>query len=54
MLETVSRMVSRLKQVRAIAMSSPGEFRVLDRSRLMQESGDIEAEAVCPAKRRVG
>ena len=41
-IETVSRMVSRLKQVRAISMSSPGEFRVLDRACLVRESGEAE------------
>ena len=41
-IETVSRMVSRLKQAGLIGMTSPCEFRVMDRARLMRESGNIE------------
>lgn len=43
-IETVSRMISRLKQAGAIVMPSPGEFRVLDRRRLIHESGELETD----------
>lgn len=49
-IETVSRMFSRLKQVDAIGMPSPGEFRVLDRRRLIHESGDLEADCRLPQR----
>ena len=49
-IETVSRMVSRLKQAGAIRMPSPGEFRVTDRLRLVHESGDLEADSRLPQR----
>ena len=49
-IETVSRMVSRLRRAGAIRMSSPGEFRVLDRGRLLYETGDIEEDSRLPQK----
>lgn len=49
-IETVSRMVSRLKQAGAIRMNSPGEFKVLDRMRLLHESGDVEQDSRLPQR----
>lgn len=49
-IETVSRMISRLKQIGAIGMPSPGEFRVLDRRRLVRESGELEVDSRLPQR----
>jgi len=43
-IETVSRMISRLKENGIIGLPSPAEFVVLDRSRLLLASGDREED----------
>lgn len=49
-IETVSRMVTRLRQAGAIRMTSPGEFLVADRARLVREAGDTEADSRLPQR----
>ncbi|MEZ5954189.1 MAG: helix-turn-helix domain-containing protein [Hyphomonas sp.] len=44
-IETVSRMISRLKETAIIRMPSPGEFLVLDHPRLVEAAGDCEEDA---------
>jgi CRP/FNR family transcriptional regulator len=44
-LETVSRMMNKLKKHGVIALPQPNTFRVLNRSRLVALAGEIEDEA---------